>query len=276
MIFRRSFGGVKIFAAGHIGNSRDMQEDSFLLPHGETLSDVAREKMRIDRLPYSTCCRSSKKELVAFVSDGMGGQSCGEVASDQTVKYLCEHRQSLIDSIESGKDRIVSEIVRLNRSIVSLSKRDARLYGMGATLCGIVKSGDLCYGINVGDSRLYRFDNGRLVQLSTDHSEGQRLLDLNLLTKEEVKTFPKRKAIYKYVGMDADLIADVFKIPCCDKGTTILLCSDGLTDALDDGEIEAVLSTNMSLARKGMTMLNKALARNLGRGDNITLILLDF
>lgn len=270
------FGGVKIFAVSHIGNSRDMQEDSFLLPNGEMLSDGARENMSIDRLPYSTYHRSSKKELIAFVSDGMGGQSCGEIASDQTVKYLCEHRRSLIDGIEVGKDRIASEIGRLNRTVFSLSKRAARLYGMGATLCGIVKSGDLCYGINVGDSRLYRFENGKLVQLSNDHSEGQRLLDLNLLTEEEVGSFPKRKAIYKYIGMDADLIADVFKIPCCGKGTTILLCSDGLTDALDDGEIEAVLKTNMSLARKGGAMLDKALARNIGRGDNITLILLDF
>ena len=75
---------------------------------------------------------------------------------------------------------------------------------------------------------MYQYTDGILRQITIDNTEGQRLLGLGLLSEEEVKTFPKRKAIYKYIGKDVDLVPDIYEIENIRKGTLLLLCSDGL------------------------------------------------
>ena len=147
---------------------------------------------------------------------------------------------------------------------------------MGATLCGVLCSNGVCYGINVGDSRLYSYKNGKFEQLSTDHTEGQRLLSLKLLTEEEYQRFPRKKNLYKYIGMNGEVVADVFKIESCEPGTVLVLCSDGLADVISNEEISEILSTNEPIENKGHKLVEQAVARNVGHGDNITLILIEF
>ena len=120
---------------------------------------------------------------------------------------------------------------------------------MGATLCGIVSVDDYTYCFNVGDSRMYQYTDGILRQITIDNTEGQRLLGLGLLSEEEVKTFPKRKAIYKYIGKDVDLVPDIYEIENIRKGTLLLLCSDGLSDVLELEEIQDMLSSSLSKLR---------------------------
>ena len=159
--------------------------------------------------------------------------------------------------------------------VVDSSRKDNRLKGMGATLCGVICSNGMYYGFNVGDSRLYRYHN-QLEQLSTDHTEGQRLRKLNLLTEEECQRFPRRKHLYKYIGVNSELAADVFKIGHCVSESILMLCSDGLTDALNNEEIANILSKDGNIEYKGHLLIDQALERNIGHGDNITLILIEF
>ena len=266
-----------IYFASNVGNSRQNQEDNAILPNGSYLTPDVVQSISAQRRTYEkTYARSYEKGFLVAVSDGMGGHASGEVASGQTVRYLSENYQRIIDGAYLNKESVVDEISRLNRSVVSLSKSDPNLRGMGATLCGVLCSNGVCYGINVGDSRLYSYQNGKFEQLSTDHTEGQRLLSLKLLTEEEYQRFPRKKNLYKYIGMNGEVVADVFKIESCEPGTVLVLCSDGLADVISNEEISEILSTNEPIENKGHKLVEQAVARNVGHGDNITLILIEF
>ena len=267
---------VKFFVLSHIGNSRDTQEDNFLLDQCGVLPIDLREEMKLLRTPYIKSFSRDTTNFMAAVCDGMGGHASGEVASALSVRYLCENYQRIIDGAYLNEQFLINEIAALNRAVVSYSKTDGELKGMGATLCGVICTKGFYYGFNVGDSRLYRYSDNHIEQLSTDHTEGQRLLKLNLLSEEEYERFPRRKNLYKYVGTNSELIADVFKIGSCVSGSTLLLCSDGLSDVINENEMAETLSKNEPLECKGRALVQKALGRNVGHGDNITLILIEF
>ena len=261
----------------NVGNSRRKQEDNAIYSCGRflTLNDVSaisenRSTYQVKVLP------TDKGNFIVAVSDGMGGHASGEVASGQVVKYLSDNYQRIIDGVYLNEQFLKDEISELNRTIVSYSRSDARFKGMGATLCGVICSKGLFYGFNVGDSRLYRYYDGELEQLSSDHTEGQRLVKLNLITERELSSFPRRKNLYKYIGINGELVADVFKIGNCVFGTTLLLCSDGLTDVIPDEELKEVLAKTDAIEEKGRLLVERALERNVGHGDNITLILVEF
>lgn len=268
---------ASVYFASNVGNSRQNQEDNAILPGGSYLTPDLVKSIGEQRHTHERYFAYNYDDgFLAAVSDGMGGHASGEVASAQVVQYLFANYQRIVGNASFGEQPLVDEIAALNRQILAYSKSDASLRGMGATLCGVLVSKDGCYGINVGDSRLYRYCNGNLEQLSTDHTEGERLLKLNLLTQEEYQRFPRRKNLYKYMGVNSELVADVFKIGFCMPGTTLLLCSDGLADVVSNEEIEAVLATSETLEQKGRTLLKQALDGNAGHGDNITLILIEF
>ena len=263
---------MKVDVISHIGNSRTNQEDNFLI--GAKFLELEVIKKFSPESP-SICIdyMDNADNTLLAVADGMGGHSSGEIASYLTLKKLSESCSNIssIDCFELN-----SVISKINQNITTVAQNTPEYKGMGATLCGVMLCGEKLLGFNVGDSRLYRFDNGVLQQLSKDHSEGQRLLDLKLLNEEELKTFPNRKAIYKYIGMKTDLVADVFELEPCEQGTILLLCTDGLTDVLDNFEIKDILDSEMLLKEKGEKLLNTALERNVGHGDNITIVLTEF
>lgn len=266
---------MKICGISHVGNSRANQEDSFLV--GDKYLDLntmkkISEVSQASSAVYFNSETDTSGTLLA-VSDGMGGHSSGEVASSLSVKYLAERYLRII---AGGKDELLRAITELNQGVLKVSREHAEYHGMGATLCGFLFRERNFFGFNIGDSRLYRYSGGVLLQLSKDHTEGQRLVDLNLLTEEELGTFPRRKAIYKCIGLHSDLVADVFDILPPEKGTIFLLCTDGLTDALTDKEIREILACDVSLKEKSEELLRLALGRNLGRGDNITILLAEF
>lgn len=264
---------MKFYALSHIGNSRNNQEDNLLINcFYRNLDSIRNCPEQLFQNNGEDSC-NEKKGILLCVSDGMGGHASGEIASFLTVKYLAEHYANIVSG---GKYELLEIIAELNREITRKSQESLNYKGMGSTLCGFCILKNTLYGFNVGDSRLYRFEKGNLTRLSKDHSEGQRLLDLNLLSEEEVKEFSKRKAIYKYIGMKTDLIADVFEIMPCEEGTQLLLCTDGLTDAVTDSEIQKILDGDMALKEKGERLLHTALGRNIGHGDNITIILTEF
>lgn len=269
---------MRICGISHVGNSRANQEDSFQV--GDQYLDLNTMKKisqasRALRASSAVCFDSAMETpgILLAVSDGMGGHSSGEVASSLSTKFLAEHDSRIV---AGGKDELLSALTELNLSVLAASREKAEYRGMGATLCGFVYKEGTLLGFNVGDSRLYRYSEGTLLQLSKDHTEGQRLLDLRLLTEQELKTFPRRKAIYKCIGLHSDLVADVYDILPPEKGEIFLLCTDGLTDALADEEIQNVLACHMALREKGEKLLEIALGRNPGRGDNITVLLTEF
>lgn len=267
---------AKSCVISHIGNSRENQEDNFLLYKGIYTTPSTREKMADTRELYGRNCELNKQRFLVAVSDGMGGHACGEVASLLTVEYMSDHYDEIIDSIRLGENSLATQISHINGVVSSKAKRDNSCRGMGATLCGVIANECELVGFNIGDSRLYQFKNSELKQLSTDHTEGQRLLQMQLLTEEEVKNFPRRKNLHKYIGYDGEVIPDIFRITSAEQGTILLLCTDGLSDVMSDNEMEEILNGRTSLKDKAIKLVDVAVSKNLGHGDNTTVILIEF
>lgn len=262
---------IKIAAISDIGNSRDNNEDNLFLPSTSQTNFIfnacAEPNFVISSyLPNCFCCA---------VSDGMGGHEFGEVASLKVVENLSACYDELIRCFKSNVS-FSNYITELNDRFCSFAIKNKNYRNMGATLCGVVADNKKALCFNVGDSRAYAFASGKLEQITVDHSEGKRLFDLQLLTAEEVKTFPNRKAIYKYIGQKTTLIPDIFEVEDYSSCSYILLCTDGLTDVLSDTEIESVLgSADIDMNHKGQILMDLALKRRLNAGDNITLILIE-
>ncbi len=266
----------KVVLLSNVGNSRENQEDNALF-NDKFFSNEDIETMSKTRRTYlENYSPDAKNGFLVAVCDGMGGHDFGEVASYLTAEYLSDNYRSVIDSSLIGENAISRDIKMANDFVLSKSRGDSNLKNIGATLCGVVGKNSCFYGFNVGDSRLYRYVAGKLEQLSVDHTEGQRLVNLKLLTKEECAKFPRRKTLYKYIGHSVELCADVFPIKQCVSGTTLLICSDGLTDCVSDEKIESVLKTADSVEQKGKALMEEALQCNAGYGDNITIILIEF
>ena len=129
---------AKCCVISHIGNSRENQEDNFLLHRSIYVTPSARDKMADTRELYSHNCELNKQRLLVAVSDGMGGHACGEVASLLTVEYMSDHYDEIIDSIKLGENSLATQISRINSVVSSKAKKDSSCRGMAATLCGVI------------------------------------------------------------------------------------------------------------------------------------------
>ncbi|MDD6551559.1 MAG: protein phosphatase 2C domain-containing protein [Lachnospiraceae bacterium] len=264
------------YAFSHIGNSRDNQEDNFLL--GDVFLTSAQVQAQSDSREMTvTAERLSEDRFCMAISDGMGGYEGGEVASGQTVKYMAEHMAELYDSAIAGKNGLNDFVKKLNFFICEKAGQKEQLNEMGATLCALVSSRGRTYSVNAGDSRLYLYSDGVLEHITTDDTEGQRLIGLGLLSPDEEKTFPDRKKLYKYLGRPVELMPDVREVNTLRSGDIVMLCSDGLYDVTDDEEIADMLSKkNLSIAEKGRFLTEMAVERNEGAGDNVTLVIAEY
>jgi protein phosphatase len=230
--------------------------------------------------------------LLAAVADGMGGHESGEIASSLALAMLRQQLQSALTAPSTrGIDplglatQLQSVIPAINRALCDRSAMDPALSGMGTTLCGfaLVSSSSTMQNarqafaavFNVGDSRCYLVGPQQLWRLSSDHSFVQGLVDSGEITTEQAFDHPRKNVITRCLGGNGqDAEPDVFPFrpgPC----ERLLICSDGLTDALRDGEIREVL---VRTAEDAPGQVAKALvdaANAAGGPDNITVLLLD-
>ena len=160
----------------------------------------------------------------------------------------------------------------MNQDICSYAKTHIECRDMGSTLAAILVTNRGLYCFHVGDSRIYGFSGGHILRLTTDHTEGQKLLDLNMLTIQELERFKKRKHLYRYLGYPGVLIPDVKKLEIAEG--SYLLCSDGVTDLLEDQILEKILSENNGSAIIGEKILERALGMNGRCTDNVTVMVI--
>jgi len=200
------------------------------------------------------------------VADGMGGAQAGEVAS-KLAKAALEDTDS---GSLSGSERVASLIQEANRRVYERSNADPAASGMGTTMTvALLEGGAVTFG-HVGDSRAYLLRGGRMEQLTEDHSLVNELLKSGKLSPEEAETHPQRSVITRAVGTDPDVDVETFTVDA-HPGDVFLICSDGLTDMVDDEEIFAVLDRHhgdLDRAAKALVA-----AANRGGGvDNITVV----
>ena len=201
------------------------------------------------------------------VADGMGGAQAGEVASGLAAAVLEEGAGD-----ERGEERVASLIQEANRRVFQRSNEDATTSGMGTTMTvALVDSsgGTIAFG-HVGDSRAYRVRDGRLEQLTDDHSLVGELVRSGKLSPEEAETHPQRSVITRALGTEPDVDVDTFTVEA-QADDLYLLCSDGLTDMVSADEIFSVLDASDDLEVSAGALVEAA---NAGGGeDNITVVL---
>jgi PPM family protein phosphatase len=200
------------------------------------------------------------------VADGMGGAQAGEVASKLAAAAL----EDTDSGSSSGQKRVVSLIEEANRRVYARANTDPATSGMGTTMTVALVEGQVVTIGHVGDSRAYLVRAGRLEQLTEDHSLVNELLKSGKLSPQEAETHPQRSVITRAVGTDPDVDVDAFTVDALD-GDVFLLCSDGLTDMVDDdGILDVVERYHDDLDRVAKSLVSAA---NRGGGeDNITVI----
>jgi len=199
------------------------------------------------------------------VADGMGGAQAGEVASWLAAEALREGGNGA-----TAEERLVSLVQEANRRVYERQSEDEATSGMGTTVTAALVDGTEIILGHVGDSRAYLVRDGRLAQLTEDHSLVQELLSDGRLSPEEAERHPQRSVITRAVGTDPDVDVDLSRRPI-QPGDVVLLCSDGLTDMVSDDAILRLVEEH----REDLEGAVRALvdAANAGGGeDNITVI----
>ena len=183
------------------------------------------------------------------VADGMGGHQAGDYASKCTVEVMIkEIAKSEGEDIERV---LVKAIKSANREIIKEASGDEHLKGMGTTVVAATVKEQMLYFANVGDSRLYLINQG-IQQLSKDHSLVEELVRAGELDRAESRNHPQKNIITKAVGVAEDVQPDFFIVDM-KENSRILLCSDGLSNMVDDEKLEEILSgegTEEELAEK--------------------------
>jgi serine/threonine protein phosphatase PrpC len=199
------------------------------------------------------------------IADGMGGAQAGELASSLAAGAVRSG-----ESAGSGESRVVDLIQEANRRVYQRSSQDAAVSGMGTTMTVALVEDDTVVLGHVGDSRAYLIRDGKLEQLTEDHSLVAELVRSGKLSPEEAETHPQRSVITRALGTDPDVDVDTFSIPTR-TGDLFMLCSDGLTSMVED---ETILET-VEKHRDNLQTAAKALIRAANKGggeDNITVV----
>ena len=203
------------------------------------------------------------------LADGVGGAQAGEIASRLATVAVREGA----GSDESPEARVTAAIQEANRRIYRRSSEDEATSGMSTTMTvALVHDGEVTIG-HVGDSRAYLVRDNRLEQVTEDHSLVAELVRSGKLTPEEADTHPQRSVITRSVGSEPDVDVDVFSVPA-EPGDLFLLCSDGLTDMVDDDTILTIVTRN----RRDLDVAARALVNAANRGggeDNITVVVFE-
>ncbi|MCF8207212.1 MAG: Stp1/IreP family PP2C-type Ser/Thr phosphatase [Methylotenera sp.] len=240
---------LEFFSATDVGRARDNNEDSVALDEAAGL---------------------------AVLADGMGGYNAGEVASQMLTSFVAAEPGRWLK--DGGREARAGEVKRAmdicvdnaNRAIFNAANTNPRYAGMGTTLVlGVFRPEGLLLG-HVGDSRAYRLRGGRLMQITRDHSLLQEQIDAGLLTVEEAAFSSNKNLVTRAVGVEDTVLMELH-LHEVQAGDTFLLCSDGLSDMLDDDSIANILNANASLSEAARALI--IAANDSGGRDNIAIIL---
>jgi len=242
---------VKFVARSEIGHARENNEDKF-------------DFYEPDEEPL-LAARGS----VYLVCDGMGGHNAGQIASELAAKQFLHAYYHLGGAAQEAARHA---ILQAHHYIAEMASKIPSRYGMGTTLTALILKQDEGILAHVGDSRCYRLREGVFEQLSRDHTLVARLVEQGVIPPEQARYHPQRNVIRQAVGVadPSEPLEPDIETFALQAGDLYLLCSDGLTDMVDDAEIEAILRDEPP-TRAAWRLVDRALA-NGGR-DNVTVVL---
>lgn len=250
---------LRVFGQSDVGRVRKTNEDAFVI------ADL-KEARPIHVMAQPIALEVGSLGILLAVSDGMGGERAGEVASALTLKSL----RSELPASQGGtaEAALTASVEKANRRVWEAAV-DSNRKGMGATLTAVLIHGRRAYVAEVGDSRAYVLRGSRLCQLTHDQSYAQVLFDAGTLTREQVETFQYRNVILQAIGTRQDVVVALNRFTLR-RGDRLLLCSDGLTGKVQDEEILGVLLSTPEPDAACTALVELANAR--GGEDNITVV----
>ena len=239
---------MKIFSMTDAGKRRDMNQDYLYA------SDTA-----VGKLPN-----------LFIAADGMGGHKAGDYASRVAVEVM-------VECIKNDQDglpvlAIKRAITEANRIVLRASLIDIDKEGMGTTIVAACIVDDKLIVANVGDSRLYIINEHNIKQITMDHSYVEEMVRCGRITREEARNHQNKNMITRAVGVFPEVEADFFEEKVM-PGDTVLLCTDGLTNMLEDEEIRRIILSQRDIVEKTEILVETA-NRN-GGTDNITVVLIE-
>ena len=250
---------IEVVYITHQGKIRKHNEDSIIL-----LNQV----IQIDEMPIPILKKFDEKKAIFAVADGMGGHSAGEIASRKVLEYMANKWES-IDSVQE----IIENIQNSHFMLIEYARKNPGIVNFGTTIAGLWISNFRGVVFNVGDSRIYRINQGYLEQISKDQSLVQSLIEKGQISEEDAKNHPKKNVILESIGgiLDRRKIKINFKEINIKEKDSFMICSDGVSDILSVDEIENNLKGNSIQNVKNI--FDKIMAK--GGCDNISIILIN-
>lgn len=232
------------------------------------LTDVGQKRTMNQDYVFSSTHAIGNLPNLFIVADGMGGHKAGDFASRYTV-------EAFVDTVSKSKENnpitILNEAIDVaNRSLIERASESDDLEGMGTTLVVATIVDSTLYVANVGDSRLYIM-NQEVKQITRDHSLVEEMITLGELDKQSAIYHEKKNIITRAIGADKELSADYFDFEL-QPDDYILICSDGLSNMIEDNEMRNIILEEIDLAAKAKKLIEAA--NNNGGKDNIAVILI--
>ncbi|MGN0247819.1 MAG: Stp1/IreP family PP2C-type Ser/Thr phosphatase [Lachnospiraceae bacterium] len=233
-------------------------------------TDIGRKRQLNQDYVFSSAKPLGNMPNLFIVADGMGGHNAGDYASKCTTETVVNEIQN---SFEKNPTIIIKKAIKTaNAKIRKEASENENLFGMGTTLVIATIIGKYLQVSNIGDSRLYLLNKDGLRQVTEDHSLVEEMIRLGGLSREDARLHPDKNIITRAIGAKDEVEADFFTEEL-EAGNIVLMCSDGLTNMLEDKEIEAILLNpeKEELIQKGDALI-KAANENGGK-DNIAVVL---
>ena len=215
-----------------------------------------------------------KNTLLCVVCDGMGGAKSGNIASSLASDVFVQQVKQTWnpDMNQDGIDKMLRSAVKMaNFTVYDQSRQFEEFTGMGTTLVAVLVCGKRVTFVNVGDSRAYLIDRAGIRQVTVDHSVVQLMINRGELTPEQAKTYPGKSLITRAIGTESMVMCDLFHKKVS-RGDYLLLCSDGLSNLMDDQEILFEVAHGQEKEKCCQRLLD--IAKKRGAPDNVTSVLI--
>ena len=234
------------------------------------ITDVGKRRELNEDYIYTSDKMIGNLSNLFIVADGMGGHNAGDYASRYTVEKVIE----TVEELENERDieEIMQEaIYRANAYIYEKARTDIKLSGMGTTLViASIKNQEVLVA-NIGDSRMYVI-NKNITQITKDHSLVEEMVTMGGLDKEAARNHPDKNIITRAIGVKEFVLADFFEVKL-EKEDKILLCTDRLTNMINDDEIHRIVQSNKDVETAAKALI--AAANEKGGRDNIAVVLIE-
>ena len=239
---------LKTFSKTDIGKKRNLNQDA-----------VYTSERPVGKLPN-----------LFLVADGMGGHNAGDYASRRAVETIVEHIEGATE--ENPAEILGNAIAAANTRVRREAEENPERKGMGTTVVAACCDGKALHVANVGDSRLYLIDQG-IEQITRDHSLVEEMIRMGEIQRKDAKSHPDRNVITRAVGVHVPVRVDFFDVKL-EKGDKLLLCSDGLTNMVEDEDILQLVKKSASLKEAAERLVTEA-NKNGGK-DNISVVLAEY